>query len=69
MGVYKMIDERANALLKGVAGATYYARLAGDLARILGKPTLLAVLGAGAAKVTWDHREWLSRYIHTYVSL
>lgn len=69
LGVYKMIDDRANALLKGATGATYYARLVRDLVRILGKPVLVTALGAGAAKVAWDYRELMSRYIQSYVSL
>ncbi|RDB25508.1 5'-hydroxyaverantin dehydrogenase [Hypsizygus marmoreus] len=55
MGVYKMIDERANALLKGASGIAYYARLTRDLFRILGKPVLVAGIGAGVAKLVWDH--------------
>jgi len=64
LGVYEMIDKRANALLKGAAGAAYYGRLAGDLVRILGKPILIAGIGAGAAKAAWDNRELLLEYLH-----
>ncbi|KAG6920143.1 hypothetical protein DXG01_004909 [Tephrocybe rancida] len=69
LGVYKMIDSRSNSLLTGVAGATYYARLVGDCVRILGKPALLTAVGAGAAKVTWDNRELVLKYVQKYVSL
>lgn len=82
MGVYKMIDDRANAMIKcvicaaiiypltgfvdrGVTGIAYYARLVGDLGRILGKPLLIAGLGAGAAKISWDNRDLVLRYINS----
>ncbi|KAG5646240.1 hypothetical protein DXG03_004067 [Asterophora parasitica] len=68
-GVYKMIDDRANALLNLEAGATYYAHLFGDLLRTLSKPVLVAGLVGGAAKATWDHKELVLRYIREYVSL
>ncbi|KAG6873537.1 hypothetical protein C0995_014407 [Termitomyces sp. Mi166 len=63
-GVYKMIDERSNKLLRGGAGAIYYARLVRDYIRILGKPVLLAAFVASATKLTWDHRELVLEYIH-----
>ncbi|KAF8070808.1 hypothetical protein FPV67DRAFT_1043792 [Lyophyllum atratum] len=69
MGVYKMIDDRANAVLKGAAGAAYYARLVRDLVRILGKPVVITALVVGAAKVAWDHRELGLRYLRNYMSL
>ncbi|KAH0588715.1 hypothetical protein H2248_004521 [Termitomyces sp. 'cryptogamus'] len=69
LGVYKMIDERSNRLLASAAGAIYYARLAKDYYRILGKPVLLTAFMASAAKVTWDHRALVLEYLHKYVSL
>lgn len=59
MGVYKMIDERANALLKGASGLGYYFRLLGDLRRILGKPIVMTGIALVVAKMYWDHRELL----------
>ncbi|KAF9462472.1 hypothetical protein BDZ94DRAFT_1322648 [Collybia nuda] len=67
MGVYKMIDDRANAMIKGVTGIVYYVRLARDLGRILGRPVLIACLGAGAAKVSWDYREVVLGYLNSMV--
>ncbi|KAF5380519.1 hypothetical protein D9615_004749 [Tricholomella constricta] len=69
MGVYKMIDARANALLQIEAGAKYYVRFVRDLVRILPKRVLVTGMVAGAAKMTWDHRELVSKYIRMYVSL
>jgi len=65
MGVYKMIDDRANAALKGVTGVIYYARLFKDLVRILGKPVVTATVVGAAAKVGWDNRELIVRQIHS----
>lgn len=63
-GVYRMIDERANALVKGVTGVAYYARLVGDLSRIIRQPLLIAGLGLGAAKILWKYRRTISEYVH-----
>ncbi|KAG6900727.1 hypothetical protein C0993_003753 [Termitomyces sp. T159_Od127] len=69
LGVYKMIDERSNRLLSSAAGAAYYARLAKDYFRILGKPVLLAAVVAGAAKVGWERQALILQYVRKYVSL
>jgi len=63
LGVYKMIDERANSLLAGVKGVVYYSRLLGDLWRITGKPIMILSLGALLAKVAWEKRVRLSTYV------
>ncbi|GLB37816.1 putative enoyl-(Acyl carrier protein) reductase [Lyophyllum shimeji] len=69
MGVYKMIDDRANALLKGATGARYYARVLRDLVRVFRRPMLVAALGVAAAKMVWEYRELILGYIQKYVSL
>ncbi|KAG6813135.1 hypothetical protein H0H92_013759 [Tricholoma furcatifolium] len=69
LGVYKMIDERTNSLLKRVTGLRYYVRLWMDYARILGKPVLLTALAAAAVKVSWDHRDLILAYVQKYVTL
>lgn len=67
LGVYKMIDERTNRLLKSASGAVYYGRLVKDYLRILGKPVLLMAILAGATKVAWEHQELILQYIRNYV--
>ncbi|KAF8893434.1 hypothetical protein BD779DRAFT_1467786 [Infundibulicybe gibba] len=63
LGVYKMIDDRANRLIKGASGVAYYYRLARDLTRILGKPIFIAGLVSVAAKVSWDNQGILFGYL------
>ncbi|KAF9452759.1 NAD(P)-binding protein [Macrolepiota fuliginosa MF-IS2] len=62
-GVYQMIDDRANGLLKIAKGVTHYYRVSRDLWRLLGKQVVVLGLGAALAKVTWDRRELLASYI------
>ncbi|KAG6866412.1 hypothetical protein C0991_004697 [Blastosporella zonata] len=67
LGVYKLIDERANSLTGGLTGAKYYVRMANDFLRIFGKQAILAMLAARAIKMTWDHRELVKEYVRQYV--
>ncbi|KAG6820819.1 hypothetical protein H0H93_011113 [Arthromyces matolae] len=69
LGVYKMVDARSNMLLRGAAGVAFYTRFIKDSVRILGKPALITVAAATAAKVSWDNRELILDCVHKYVSL
>ncbi|KIM45372.1 hypothetical protein M413DRAFT_442041 [Hebeloma cylindrosporum] len=57
MGVYKMIDDRANAGLAVLNGAKAWFAIFRDVWRITGQPILLVGLTAGLAKVTWDNKQ------------
>ncbi|KAK7473236.1 hypothetical protein VKT23_001334 [Stygiomarasmius scandens] len=48
LGVYGMIDQRANALLKGARGAAHFARVLGDVVHVLKRPIMWAILVGGA---------------------
>lgn len=64
MGVYKMIDDRANAALKGITGIIYYTRLIRDLLRVLGKPVITAAIVGAVAKLGWDHQKQIWRQLY-----
>jgi len=49
LGVYKMIDERSNSLLRSARGLQYYANFSRDIWRIFGKGFL--TIGVAAAAV------------------
>ncbi|KAG6829700.1 hypothetical protein H0H87_010502 [Tephrocybe sp. NHM501043] len=69
LGVYKMIDDRKNGLLRTKAGAIYYAQLFRDYFRVLGKPVLLIAFMASTAKITWNNWEVVVKYVQKYLSL
>ncbi|KAH9485068.1 5'-hydroxyaverantin dehydrogenase [Psilocybe cubensis] len=55
MGVYKMIDDRANAARAALTGMRAWARFFRDVWRITGRSIVFAALSAGLAKVAWDY--------------
>jgi NAD(P)-dependent dehydrogenase (short-subunit alcohol dehydrogenase family) len=59
MGVYKMIDARANALLKGVDGVLYLYAIVRDIWRILGKRLLGFSLSLIVIGLAWQNRAML----------
>jgi len=58
-GVYKLLDERANSLLKGVNGIAYIARFSKDITKIVAKPLFTAVI----AMTLWAYRNNLKKLI------
>ncbi|PFH49765.1 hypothetical protein AMATHDRAFT_76024 [Amanita thiersii Skay4041] len=57
LGVYGMIDKRANALLKTASGVGYYVRVVRDLGHLLGKQFLYLSLGAVVAGLGWKYKD------------
>jgi len=49
-GVYKMINARVDAAVKGIRGIGYAFKTIHDLGKIFGRGIMLAVLVCGAAK-------------------
>ncbi|KAF5355507.1 hypothetical protein D9758_006411 [Tetrapyrgos nigripes] len=64
LGVYGMIDARANALLRGATGAAHYGRVVGDVIHILRKPLTWAIF-AGVAAAGYMQREVLLEQVQT----
>ncbi|KAJ7594455.1 hypothetical protein C8J56DRAFT_821152 [Mycena floridula] len=60
MGVYAMVDKRANRLLKGVDGVVFYTRFFKDLIQVLWRPTISLAVAVTAAKFGW---KYLSYYM------
>jgi NAD(P)-dependent dehydrogenase (short-subunit alcohol dehydrogenase family) len=57
LGVYQMIDDRHNSLLKGVHGVSHCLATGRDLCRIFGKQFLILVLTIVGARLAWRYRE------------
>jgi len=57
LGVYKMIDDRANAGLKIQAGLGYYGTVIHDLTRIFAKLFLDILLTVAAAVLVWRKKD------------
>ncbi|KAF8813916.1 NAD(P)-binding protein [Phlegmacium glaucopus] len=66
-GVYQMIDDRANAgrALRGVAAWYLFAR---DVWGITGNAIITVGLGVALAKVAWDNKHEIDKYIHMIVA-
>jgi NAD(P)-dependent dehydrogenase (short-subunit alcohol dehydrogenase family) len=67
MGVYKMIDDRANAVTAALNGITRWALFFRDIWHITGKPIVSAGLAAGLAKILWDNRESIEQYVRVTI--
>ncbi|KAF8740183.1 hypothetical protein AX14_008369 [Amanita brunnescens Koide BX004] len=59
LGVYKMIDERRNALLKIATGVAHCGNAVRDLTRVLGKPLLGILLAIVAGALGWHNKHLL----------
>ncbi|THU96729.1 NAD-binding protein [Dendrothele bispora CBS 962.96] len=64
LGVYGMIDQRANALLRGAKGIAHYTRVLKDVVHVLKTPIIWTVLAGGAA-AGWTYREPLLQQIQS----
>ncbi|KDR75085.1 hypothetical protein GALMADRAFT_248973 [Galerina marginata CBS 339.88] len=70
MGVYKMIDDRANVARTALKGIQAWSPFFSDIWRITGKAFITAGASAGLAKIVWDNRHSIEEYIRaTVVSL
>ncbi|KAF8971278.1 hypothetical protein BDZ97DRAFT_1724500 [Flammula alnicola] len=66
-GVYKMIDDRSNAVRGALSGATAWFTFLRDVWRITGKSVIGVGLTAALAKVAWDHKDSIEQYLRTLV--
>jgi len=64
-GVYKMIDERANAVRAVGTGIEGWYRFARDIWRITGNAVIIIGLGTALAKIAWDNQHEIERYVRT----
>ncbi|KAF8972996.1 hypothetical protein BDZ97DRAFT_1912597 [Flammula alnicola] len=64
-GVYKMIDDRSNAIRGALSGARAWFAFLRDVWRITGKPVIGVGLTAALAKVAWDHKDSIEQYLRT----
>lgn len=67
LGVYKMIDDRSNAIFKGAYGALYYFQCAKDLWRHTAPLRNMGLIAAAAA-VTWSNRDKIEALVNQYLS-
>jgi len=55
LGVYKILDDRANALVKGVTGVKYFYAIARDIGGICGKHLLVLALAIFSIRFVWKN--------------
>ncbi|KAF8160684.1 hypothetical protein B0H34DRAFT_697678 [Crassisporium funariophilum] len=68
LGVYKMIDDRANAGRAALKGVTAWYMFVRDIWRITGK-TLITVGAASAlSKVAWDNKDSIETYVRSLIA-
>ncbi|KAF8902917.1 hypothetical protein CPB84DRAFT_1775201 [Gymnopilus junonius] len=68
LGVYKMIDDRANAGITAINGIKGWCLFFRDIYRVIGKPIVGAALSAGLAKVAWDNRQSIEQLVHSVIA-
>ncbi|THU85954.1 NAD(P)-binding protein [Dendrothele bispora CBS 962.96] len=59
LGVYKVIDERSNALFKSLRGIQFAQQVVVDLVRALKTPLLTCITAAGVAWLAWNYEKVL----------
>ncbi|KAF5321689.1 hypothetical protein D9619_001530 [Psilocybe cf. subviscida] len=68
LGVYKMIDDRANAARAILKGTQAWLLFFKDVWRITGKPIVAAGTAAAVSKLAWDNRAAIQAYITSVTS-
>jgi len=67
-GVYKMIDDRANAIRENGTRVKGWYLLARDIWRITGNAVITFGLGAALAKIAWDNQHEIGKYVRTILA-
>ncbi|TEB30369.1 NAD(P)-binding protein [Coprinellus micaceus] len=66
-GVYKMIDDRTNAIFKGAKAVKFYPRLAKDIYRHT-KPLWNTLFIGAVGAYVWKNQDWIIPTFHRLVS-
>jgi len=67
-GVYKMIDDRANAGRAVRTSTTGWYLFARDVWRVTGNAVIAIGLGMALAKITWDNKHEIEKFVSTIVA-
>jgi NAD(P)-dependent dehydrogenase (short-subunit alcohol dehydrogenase family) len=68
-GVYKMIDERVNAVRAVYTRINGWYRFAHDIWRITGNAVITIGLGTALARIAWDNQHEIKQYVHTVLAI
>jgi len=67
-GVYKMIDDRANAVRGVGTRINGWYCFAHDIWRITGNAVIAIGLGTALAKIAWDNQHEIEKYVRTILA-
>jgi len=63
LGVYKLLDDRANALLNVGSSVAYAVKTVIDITKIIGKPVFASVIALGIARACWIYRDNIRQFV------
>ncbi|CAA7261793.1 unnamed protein product [Cyclocybe aegerita] len=68
MGVYQMIDERANAAQAAFKGVQKWRYITRDVWSLVGKPVVKFAVVVVAAKYAYENRELIENYVRSFIN-